>query len=306
MGIGNLSKHLQALPRRTPAALSSSSLPLMGIGNRGPHGRGAIDHAPKLITPHGDRERCWPGALRVCHTAHAHYPSWGSGTRSPGTWPHSEPANCHSLPLMGIGNGRMQPAARWSPAVSGLITPHGDREPGSVLETFPQSLPLMGREHPILPHYPSWGSGTHGKARNCRPISLPLMGIGNLTGSSPKGSTAPGSFEAHYPSWGSGTGAVPSPVDHGRTSLITPHGDRELRQKQLATACRDHRSHYPSWGSGTVSRRALDLHRSARSHYPSWGSGTDEQAYPGSTLLELITPHGDRELRRSVLHARRP
>ena len=221
MGIGNL-----RCPR--PCGGLGDSLPLMGIGNstclRFDSGR------PRLITPHGDREPA--GAVRVygtgqhlitphgdrepgCDSGHArlggaHYPSWGSGTRScnrrPGrtlphypSWgsgttavqhatlmqsslitPHGDreldtvrslgPVYRNSLPLMGIGNSF---PACWPLSVySELITPHGDRE---------LAAPGTAGCHPRA-HYPSWGSGT------CS-VLVP----------------EPSLTESHYPSWGSGT-----------------------------------------------------------------------------------------------------
>ena len=76
--------------------------------------------------------------------------------------------------------------------------------------------------------------------------SLPLMGIENDAASA----TAPA--EPHYPSWGSKT--TERSLDHAVTGidLITPHGDRKLRDASISPAERlSLHAHYPSWGSKT-------------------------------------------------------
>ena len=121
-----------------------------------------------LITPHGDRKR--PGRARRSPMAmRSHYPSWGSETSS--TFAPYLVVVHHSLPLMGIGNGRR--VERGDVAGVRLITPHGDRK---------LTCGICG-QHLRIP-------------------SLPLMGIGNLSRSSPP--LARGTL-SHYPSWGSET-----------------------------------------------------------------------------------------------------
>ena len=184
----------------------TSSLPLMGIGNRA--------YSPGYSSGYA-----------------SHYPSWGSETRRSSV---DTPRALVSLPLMGIGNVLDPELARRR--LLGLITPHGDRKP-------PRSRPST--EGPY-PHYPSWGSETlvrfrrlvsddslitpHGDRKLDRDLievgrlnaSLPLMGIGNplpatLTSEgwtslplmgignhkSQHGQAAP--HRPHYPSWGSET-----------------------------------------------------------------------------------------------------
>ena len=123
-------------------ALLASSLPLMGIGNS--MTCSTIERLREnLITPHGDREL----VRTVCRAGcQAHYPSWGSGTRS---------CPC--------SHGDLAPGRK-------LITPHGDREQASG-----------NARAAARTHYPSWGSGTAQvrMAPASTPISLPLMGIGN-------------------------------------------------------------------------------------------------------------------------------
>ena len=200
MGIGN--ETINAASTRG----NWSSFPLMGIGN--PRATNYFRSQKfKLITPHGDRERETPSSkhgLTWLITPH--------GDRELAGIIHERRLLSDSLPLMGIGNA-------WEKATrteyGELITPHGDREP---------RLQLQGGGVGLAAHYPSWGSGTHGKAlaRRIETSSLPLMGIGNAT----RWSQATTGLPPHYPSWGSGTrervGVRPGP-----------------------------QAHYPSWGSGT-------------------------------------------------------
>ncbi len=269
MGIGN-STPSAPRPSRRPR-----SLPLMGIGNPGPH-----------------RARPGPGG--------AHYPSWGSGTAQ-ATAVRSMLSETH---YPSWGSGTAEAAARATTRFR-LITPHGDRERSSWEGSTPRSRTT---------HYPSWGSGTgdlrglhvpvdslitpHGDreleggpedGRLGLARSLPLMGIGNTC----RFASVSTALTAHYPSWGSGTGPGQRVLQRRALDLITPHGDREQDRRGLHD--RDHRhlitphgdrepsptparrwppaTHYPSWGSGTpwaspASRGQSDT------HYPSWGSGT--------------------------------
>ena len=101
---------------------TSSSLPLMGIGNVHPGSPDGSRRANQLITPHGDRKLAGrrSGPRHDASRPRSHYPSWGSET------PVDQPA---------AGAGR------------DLITPHGDRKrppAPSGGSRCPASLPLMG------------------------------------------------------------------------------------------------------------------------------------------------------------------
>ena len=183
MGIGNLT----AEPAMTH---TEPSLPLMGIGNAG----GPADTAERvgLITPHGDREHMYV-ADADAHDA-VSLPLMGIGNVR---IRHGKGGlDMSSLPLMGIGNkaGHELPLRR-----ERLITPHGDREPGTYRRRT--STPRA--------HYPSWGSGTHPADE------LDRRGIELIT---PHGDREP----------------APRTEENGATLLITPHGDRELLLRRVA------------------------------------------------------------------------
>ena len=166
-----------------------------------------------------------------------------------------------SLPLMGIGNGRVldhgpvhrrthypswgletRPLGESDPATHSheLITPHGDWKPDSVgawllLQLAPTSLPLMGiGNFGTKPVLSSSMAGAH--------ISLPLMGIGN--GRSGHSLLAE-SLICSLPLMGIGNASMPGTVATAPTGLvkdlITPHGDWKqpstLRYCQQAGEC---------------------------------------------------------------------
>ena len=204
-----------------------------------------------LTTPHGDREPSEDSSRSTF--SRAHYPSWGSGTRRAqrGCQPATRslplmgignvssrrsggsPKKC-SLPLMGIGNSYSPPIAdtttlgslplmgignKTGRLVSGrvvaLTTPHGDREP-----------PRRRPDRPIHPtHYPSWGSGTTERRALCPGLwlSLPLMGIGNLSYGAEGERVIDG---LSLPLMGIGNLTLLCAA-HLLTLLTTPHGDRE-------------------------------------------------------------------------------
>ena len=138
---------------------------------------------------------------------------------------------------MGIGNTPSRPPWR---APRGLITPHGDRKPGS---RAPGHRPMTKLITP------------HGDRKRPAAAGAPRP---------------PRTCGAHYPSWGSETPHhIPRAGEHIRL-LITPHGDRKRWANAPTSAAA--RSHYPSWGSET--RRRRHRHRPLWSHYPSWGSET--------------------------------
>ena len=186
------------------------SLPLMGIGNPTPPGkpgRPSRPHYPSWGSETGD---CSRAPDRPCRP---HYPSWGSETPGP---PTSGPRATHAhYPSWGSetaalpryhgrrvaahypswGSETRSEGAGQCAGFRKLITPHGDRKPGSgapMSAAAVRSLPLMGignfshaaRNSRYSPpsHYPSWGSETGprrppGDGPAAR--SLPLMGIGN-------------------------------------------------------------------------------------------------------------------------------
>ena len=120
-------------------------------------------------------------------------------------------ATTDSLPLMGIGNAG---AGELGVVVALLITPHGDRKPSptsTLALDAVRSLPLMGI-----------GNASTGLPSSGQSNSLPLMGIGN------QGEAV---------------------CAHGRSVLITPHGDRKLAG--YGGHILEFASHYPSWGSET-------------------------------------------------------
>ena len=189
---------------------TQSSLPLMGIRNQAVS-RPSLQPRD-LTTPHGDQEPRYSWCSRPCGTAH--YPSWGSGTRtasSPGhrgthlTTPHGDQELGRALgvsrhgqvltTLMGIRNktrGLIEAIILISLPLMGIRNPH----PGGVAEGAGIiSLPLMGIRNP----------GSTVSSAAWMPSSLPLMGIRNST-SAPTAATRSSS---HYPSWGSGTAADP-------------------------------------------------------------------------------------------------
>ena len=264
-------------PEVFPAAfgpITSTSLPLMGIGNA--PGRHDVDDDPHLITPHGD----WK--LDVDRL-------WFTGS------------DLRSLPLMGIGNPPrlrrnhaqrvlITPHGDWKLLLAHLvaesdprlITPHGDWKPlgqVGVCTDYSGSLPLMGIGNPapggaptpaprlITPHgdwklrqsrersrqrtrahYPSWGLETSVGLSAMRPAcrnSLPLMGIGNRSEAGPSPQSC---ATTHYPSWGLETADkhVFLALDE---FLITPHGD--WKRSHRNSSRRLSRAHYPSWGLET-------------------------------------------------------
>ena len=125
-----------------------SSLPLMGIRNRGVNFWGPL----RLTTPHGDQKHwepsngtVWNGLTtphgdqklaklpHVVETSRTHYPSWGSET-----------ACNHSA------------AAR----TKSLTTPHGDQK----LRVDVEAVTIREtRRDDHSSHYPSWGSETIGR-----------------------------------------------------------------------------------------------------------------------------------------------
>ena len=173
---------------RNGVAITTDSLPLMGIGNPssapsprrgraahypswGSETRSIPRRASRIIRAHypsWGSETCGSRGRRRAARA-THYPSWGSETVHTGT---VHAIATISLPLMGIGNAWM----------------HRSRYSGSLC-----SLPLMGIGNPLAAltvdataaaHYPSWGSETSPLCTSlpCAMSSLPLMGIGNIRG----------------------------------------------------------------------------------------------------------------------------
>ena len=200
---------------------------------------------------------------------------------------------------MGIGN-QLEVAGRIASRRI-LITPHGDRKQLYLVRELPRplfSLPLMGIGNPsrswctpgaTITHYPSWGSETSAGLFGWTgpSTSLPLMGIGN-----PVASNAGVSISgAHYPSWGSET-AVAVVRTEKPFALITPHGDRKLRESQRRRSVL--LDSLPLMGIGN-SRTSGTLARAASAHYPSWGSETPGRSARPRSSSRLITPHGDRK-----------
>ena len=169
----------------------TTSLPLMGIrinkeitkqpaatpGLTTPHGDQDLvvpilnAFGTELTTPHGDQD---PLQLLGCERrVRSHYPSWGSGSSTPGGCTRRVTAHYPS----------------WG---------SGSRARGGLRGALPNSLPLMGIRIPLTlarllqqllaTHYPSWGSG-----------------------SSPTRSRPRCSRSTHYPSWGSGSGIATFP-----------------------------------------------------------------------------------------------
>ena len=186
-----------------------NSLPLMGIGNV-PEGRRQRRYRQPHYPSWGSGTWTSSPRTRLRRRA-AHYPSWGSGTcdapefealadglitphgdREPSSRARAHARRAGSLPLMGIGNTRSSRTTR---------PPRRTHYPSWGSGT--RRVPAMSV--PIQTHYPSWGSGTnaltlgsgggtdlitpHGDREptaagksplDASPISLPLMGIGNL------------------------------------------------------------------------------------------------------------------------------
>ena len=230
----------------------------------------------------------------------SHYPSWGSET---GGTSASIAGSTVSLPLMGIGNARLDAEHRI--AEEHLITPHGDRKPRprrAAPLPHPQLITPHGdRKRPSVPNI----SG---------PIltSLPLMGIGNLDGGAGEGpatgglitphgdrkptparSSSRGCWSPHYPSWGSETGLTVSGV-WDWLSLITPHGDR--KRATGAGGASAVPVSLPLMGIGNQ-QTVNPPDPTQRPHYPSWGSETKRGVPFRRPLTRLITPHGDRKQR---------
>ena len=246
MGIGNPVSDCR------PGRCSARSLPLMGIGNPRWPGR-PCQQRSKLITPHGDRK---PGALvgdrRGALTL---ITLMGIGNALP-AWSIAS-ADSISLPLMGIGNGRLRGCRWWAGPV--LITPHGDRKP-------PVYLPIDRRTNPA--HYPSWGSETgircaYGRGENRlitphgdrkrTPALRPVYHTRGLI--TPHGDrkqhglhVGAGEYPVSLPLMGIGNGRK-CLVCRGTGQLITPHGDR--KRACLTARVLRRQPHYPSWGSET-------------------------------------------------------
>ena len=186
-----------------------------------------------LITPHGDLEP--PGRSFPDRRRRPHYPSWGFGTRPA---PFRTTASAH-YPSWGFGTRRRRPH-RGAPA--GLITPHGDLEPGA-------GLGRQDQRQLITPH----GDLEPGH-QGLRPTQVSLL----IT---PHGDLEPAVF--HAPLMASHSSlplmGIWNPSFAGSSivglTLITPHGDLELHVQIRRQATR--KAHYPSWGFGT-SRRSAD------------------------------------------------
>ena len=106
-------------------------------------------------------------------TSPSHYPSWGSETRL--TDGGGEESTCRILitPHGDRKPARVEPRAG---APGTLITPHGDRKPARRADAVAFAIR----------------------------ISLPLMGIGNM--SDQARDVGAKNSSSHYPSWGSETG----------------------------------------------------------------------------------------------------
>ena len=142
-----------------------------------------------------------------------------------------------------------------------LITPHGDRKPGSTAEL---TDPSCG------PHYPSWGSKTDDDRRRqnwCCRSSLPLMGIENVLAAE----------------------GLALRLQH----LITPHGDRKHRTRSItASPCRNS---LPLMG--IENQASASAHGCKEWHLSLPLMGIENRLEPGRCRLlpALITPHGDRK-----------
>ena len=169
MGIGNHCASVVLIHR------DGHSLPLMGIGN--PTCKSGTYTPATPHYPSWGLETTWTGAHRSTRSG-THYPSWGLETPLP------DAGVLHvcegSLPLMGIGNFRQQQA---------LPRRYAAHYPSWGLETARPTGGLW----PCGPHYPSWGLETHSFALVVPkvPLSLPLMGIGNVTRLSPSVPSVP-------------------------------------------------------------------------------------------------------------------
>ena len=275
-------KRRPGVPSVVAVCPSTSSLPLMGIGN----------------LSGGRRSASRP-------SRRAHYPSWGSETEI------GAPVTAEmffSLPLMGIGNFR--PAAYCDTAGNATSLP--------LMGIGNSSCHASSPGHCRSAHYPSWGSETcaagavagdvppgdaalitpHGDRKRCR---------------SDSGPHGPGS---HYPSWGSETRSIWR-RSAKRSRSHYPSWGSETRCARCAV--RSGRcSHYPSWGSetspGTVIHpapadslplmgigniRSLPRVRSPRStHYPSWGSETPACSSPSKPSTSHYPSWGSETCRR--------
>ncbi len=239
-------------------------------------------------TPHGDRKHAVGGG-RVMSSS---LPSWGSETASAGPWrragsrPHypswgSETTQAasaaavidrRSLPLMGIGNSAHVIVGD---PLRHLITPHGDRKRPAGRRGRGAGVGL------ITPHGDRKPQGMQRGMEPTKPVSLPLMGIGNL--------------------------------DQRRLGLIqlrlliTPHGDRKLpmaavgeRRYPVSLPLMGIGNTSPTGDSPSVSLVSLPLmgignRASARqgagrpsSHYPSWGSETPEADLQGNVQVPSL------------------
>ena len=296
------------------------SLPLMGIGN--PQRR-CCPSLPRrrLITPHGDRKR--KRHLRGAPTRdRAHYPSWGSetrswacrGRRSAGThypsWGSetgvSPPGRCDEYishyPSWGSETGGWVPGGdrrishypswgsetradrRRETAKNQLITPHGDRKPPRVFPAMMLStVPL------ITPH----GDRKRVAERHARGdgvcCSLPLMGIGNLFDPDRQVAQLHLLITPH----GDRKHAAGAALNFDVPLLITPHGDRKPRIRCLP--CRPTTASLPLMGIGNPDSRKLPPETSASS-LPLMGIGNSCSCWRSPSEHQLlITPHGDRK-----------
>ena len=116
------------------------------------------------------------------------------------------------------------------------------------------------------------------------------MGNGNWR----RTTTPPASSRSPNPSWGTGTAAHPVRTRSPEV-LLTPHGERERSSRKTS---RDRKSPpNPSWGTGTRPTPTSSK-TCARPPNPSWGTGTWSIHGVWAPLDRLLTPHGERELRR--------
>ena len=274
----------------------------------------------RLITPHGDRKPSRRRRLRRRPRPHypswgsktrrrfwrkstasrSHYPSWGSKTiagtrfrpcRRPAHYPSwgsktgaslffaRRPAN--SLPLMGIENqaAPVAPAGR-----AHLITPHGDRKRPARSPTTTSSIS----------HYPSWGS----KTRPC----------GSFAGSTPSLITPHGDRKPSDIVTFTDTeeGSLPlMGIENGRARCggrSAPLGSLPLMGIENRRSCsrrqRCRLTSLPLMGIENRSTRCCER-AGFSTHYPSWGSKTVVAAVAALPCDRLITPHGDRKLRRA-------
>ena len=163
----------------------------------------------------------------------------------------------HSLPLMGIGNGRNDSTLKRAESAHYPSWGLGTARRGASWRLASTS------------HYPSWGLGTLGYLPRIRRTTTGLI-------------TPHGDWEHDVPG-----------LLHLELRLITPHGDWELDRGRWIEGL-NITSHYPSWGLGTIVPNQEQTR--FLNSLPLMGIGNVYVRLDGGPWLPLlITPHGDWE-----------